>query len=137
MFDPASEYPQWLIEQRQLRYRGRASDPRFKSRRNLTRRYVDHLMEIGEPVTFQAIRKMLTYLSRDYKLGPQQICGDLASRYARKSNALPKMPNGRPVSIEGAEYTSARSAAEALGISPQTVLNRIASARPKWTGWTR
>lgn len=137
MLDSTSEYPQWLVEQRQWRYRGRSSDPRFKSRRNLTRRYVDHLMEIGQPVTFEAIRSMLKYLNRDYKLGPQQISGDLTVKYARKDNPLPKMPNGCPVSIDGAAYPSARSAAEALGISPQTVLNRIASARPQWTGWTR
>lgn len=137
MFDPTSEYPKWLIEQRDRRYRGRATERGFKNRFTLTRLYADHLVKEGKPVTFEAIRAMLQFLNRDYKLGPQQISAALAIKYARKKNPLPKMPNGCPVSIDGAKYPSARSAADALCISPQTVLNRIASSRPKWAAWTR
>ena len=137
MFDTYSEYPNWLLEQRGRRYRGRATDAGFLNRFTLTRRYADHLMKEGKPVTFEAIREMLHFVNRGYNLGPQQISAALASRYARTDNPLPKMLNGRPVWIEGIQYPSSRSAAEALGIAPQTVLNRIASAKPKWNGWKR
>ncbi len=136
MLDDTSDFPELLEKQRGWQYRGRATEAGFVSRSSMTKRYVEHLMEIGHPVDFETIRRMLKYLDRGYELGAQQICADLTLKYHRKDNPLPKMPNGKPVCIEGAEYPSARSAAEALGISPQTVLNRIASPRPKWTGWT-
>ena len=136
MLDPSSEFTKELIKQREWKYRGRATEAGFKGRDSLTKRYANHLVKEGKPVTFEAIRAMLQFLNRGYSLGPQQISAALASQYHREKNPLPKMPNGKPVCIEGAEYPSARSAAEALGISPQTVLNRIASTKPTLTGWT-
>lgn len=125
------EWPDWLVQQRGKRRR----QPGYFSRRELTRRWVKHLRSQGLAVDHAAMRRMLAFVDRGYSLKPDQISRALAGFY--KSGTVAKMPNGKPVIIDGTSYPSARSAAEALGISPQTVLNRLASTDPQWVGWKR
>lgn len=134
MFDCTDDYPDWLLEQRGKRYRAANQRGVYFKRSTLIVKYARHLKAQAKPVTHDAIRAMLRFVERDYSMHADQISAALAGLYA--NGTIPKMPNGRPIVIDGQNFPSARSAAEALGISPQTVLNRIASARPKWDGWT-
>ena len=124
-------WPEWLVQQRDKRRR----QPGYFSRRALTRRWVKELKANGREVTHDAIREMLAFLDRGYSLKPDQISRSLAGFY--KSGAVSRMPNGHLVKIEGQCYPSARAAAEAHSVSPQTVLNRTASTDPKWSAWKR
>ena len=135
MFKDAYDYPDDLIQQRGKRYRAANQTGPYFKRSTLIVKFARHLKAQGKPVTHNAIKAMLTFMDRGYSLNADQISRALAGLYS--NGTIPRMPNGRPVVIEGKNFTSARSAAEALGLSPQTVLNRIASARPQWAGWTR
>lgn len=134
MLENADKYPAWLIEQRGKQYRAANHTGVYFRRSTLIINFAEHLKEQGRPITLEAIRAMLQFVERGYSLHTDQISRALAGMY--KNNTIPKMPNGRPVTIDGEQYPSARSAAEAYGISPQTVLNRIGNDRPKWAGWT-
>jgi len=104
-------------------------------RLRMIRRYADELSAAGRPVTTEVIRKMLTYLDRGYSLKADQIGFALRQRYA--NGAVAKYTNSTAVVIEGKRHRSIRAAAEAEGVSPQTVINRIRSNDPKWRRWRR
>ena len=104
-------------------------------RDTLVRKFASHLVASGSPVTIAAIRDMLRFVDRGYSLRTDQISRALAPLYA--SQKVARYPNGAPVLVDGDEYPSIRAAAEAKRISPQTVINRIASDSPQWTGWQR
>ena len=130
------DYPDWILEQRGRRHRD-GDELGYLNRNKLIRRYARHLQTQGGRPTFAAIRSMLAFVDRGYSLRADQISRALAPLYRSKDAPLPKAPNGWPVSIEGKDYRSARSAAEAVGLSVQTVLRRVASDSPKWARWER
>jgi hypothetical protein len=123
------KWPDWLVKQRGKAYRA----PGYMSRRLLIREWVSHLKATDCNVTHSAIRNMLLFVDRGYSLKPDQISFALKGHY--RSGAVPKMPNGRPVMVDGEAFLSARAAAARLRVSPQTVLNRIASSDERWSGW--
>lgn len=127
-----------IESQRGVRYRNGAYGKlggNWENRDTLVRRYADHLSAHGRAVTIDSIREMLVAVDRGYSLNADQISRALASRY--RQGRIAKQANGDPVLIDGQRYKSARSAADDLGISPQTVLNRIRSEREKWQGWKK
>jgi len=136
MSDAEEEYPDWIVEQRGRRYRG-GENARFRNKARLIRQYALHLQAEGRTPTFEAIRSMLRFLDRGYSLKADQISRALAPLYRSKSYPVHKAQNGWLVQIEGKAYPSARTASEAMGVSVQTVLRRIASARPEWSKWRR
>lgn len=104
-------------------------------RLRIIRRYADELSAAGRPVTIEVIREMLTYLDRGYSLKADQIGFALRQRYV--NGAVAKYTNSTAVVIEGRRHRSIRAAAQAEGISPQTVINRIRSNDAKWKRWQR
>lgn len=86
-------------------------------------------------MTLDVIRDMLRFVDRGYSLSADQISRALAPLY--KQGTIAKHANGSPVIIEGRRYRSIRAASEAEGVSPQTVINRIASDAGAWVGWHR
>lgn len=131
MAEEAKGYPSWLVAQRGKPYRS----PGYLNRNSLIRRYALHVRESGRDIGFEEVRQMLQFVDRGYSLEASQISRALAPLY--RSGKLAKAPNGAPVSIDGTTYPSNRAAAGALGISPQTVINRIRSDRAIWKGWQR
>lgn len=131
-----TDFPDWIIEQRGRRHRD-GSELGYLNRNRLVRRYARHLQSNGQPPTFAAIRSMLAFVDRDYSMKADQISRSLGPLYRSTDSPLAKAQNGWLVSIEGRSYRSARSAAEELGVSVQTVLRRIASDRPEWALWVR
>lgn len=130
------EFPDWVIKQRGRQHRD-GSELGYLNRNRLIRRYARHMQSEGQLPTFAAIRSMLAFVDRGYSMKADQISRALSPLYRSKDAPLPKAPNGWPVSIEGRSYRSARSAAEEVGVSVQTVLRRIASKRPEWAQWVR
>jgi hypothetical protein len=137
MDDPDADYPEWLINQRGVAYRGSdkivAGSGPWQNRNRLVRRYARELAAGGRPVTLDVIRDMLRFVDRGYSLSADQISRALAPLY--KQGTIAKHANGSTVIIEGRRYRSIRAAAEAEGVSPQTVINRIASDAVAWVGW--
>lgn len=136
--DADDHMPEWLRAQRGFRYQERGRDGERKDwikRREIVRRYVEHLQQTDRAVTAAAVRQVLAYVDRGYSLSSAQISKSLAP-YRRRGLAQPYQ-NGSAVVIAGQFYRSARVAAEALGVSPQTVLNRVASGRDEWRDWRK
>jgi hypothetical protein len=122
-------WPAWLVEQRRFPARAKGA----WSRRELTRRWVKHLLDHDRPVTHDAIREMLRFVDRGYSLEPDQISRSLHGFF--ESGRVTKMPNGRPLIVDGIHYPSALQASEAHGVTRQTVLNRAASEDQRWRDW--
>src|SRR3990167_1373686 len=139
MSEENDRYPDWLRKQRGFRYRGHDQIPSgsgpWMNRTRITRRYADALVAAGQPVTIDVVREMLRYLDRGYSLKPDQIGFALRSRYA--DDTITKYTNATAVVIDGERHRGIRAAAEALGVSPQTIINRIESADLKWERWRR
>lgn len=131
MAEDGKDYPPWLVAQRGKPYRS----PGYLNRNSLIRRYALHVRGLGRDVAFEEIRQMLRFVDRGYSPEASQISRALAPLY--RSGKVAKAPKGAAVSIDGAPYASSRAAAEAFGISPQTVLNRIRSDQARWRGWRR
>lgn len=130
------EYPVWIVEQRGRRHRD-GNDAGYRNRNWLIRKYALHLQAEGRSPTFAAIRAMLRFVNRGYSLKADQISRALAPLYRSKTKPIAMAQNGWLVEIEGRAYPSARVASEAVGVSVQTVLRRIASDREEWSRWTR
>lgn len=128
-----------LHGQKGFRYRDRGQPDRrpagWHSRRAIVRDYVDHVTSTGDKATHQGLIDILTAMDRDYSLTTAQISKSLASH--RKTGKAQPYPNGYQLMIDAQLFRSARVAAEAIGVSPQTVLNRIASDDPKWARWRK
>lgn len=133
------DFPEWLRNQRGIRYRGQDQIPPGKgpwlNRNKLIRRYADDLIAANQPVSLEAIRAMLRFVDRGYSLNADQIGRALRSRYA--DGRVPKFTNATGVVIDGRRYRSIRAAATGESVSPQTVINRIESKRHEWRGWRR
>lgn len=130
-FDPAT-LPTKLQSQRGLT----SSDADYLNRTSLVRRYAKHLIDQGERVTLDKVRELLVWVDRGYSLKADQIAFALRGYYER-GEVDRYSSNGQPVLIDGTRFSTVRKAGQSLGISPQTVLNRIKSDRPEWAGWQR
>lgn len=136
MVEADEEYPAWIVDQRGRKHRD-GDDAGYLNRSKLIRRYALHLQSKGRAPTFDAIRSMLQFVDRGYSLKADQISRALSPLYRSKTSRIPKAQNGWAVEIEGRTYSSARAASEAVGVSVQTVLRRIASDRAEWSRWNR
>lgn len=139
MSEEDHRYPEWLRNQRGFRYRGHGQFPSgfgpWMNRTRIIRRYADEFSTAGQLVTIKMIREMLIYLDRGYSLKADQIGFALRGRYS--SHTIAKYTNATTVVIDRQRHRSIRAAAETLGVSPQTVINRINSQDRKWKGWRR
>lgn len=137
MKDEGPAYPEWLINQRGMRYRSQGQISLgaggWFDRDTLVGKYADHLLALGEPVTLTTIRSMLRFVDRGYSLKADQIGRALRSRYA--DGRIPKFTNASTVVIDGRRYGGIRVAATREGVSPQTVINRVKSDKREWKGW--
>ena len=130
-FDP-EKLPADLKKQRGLT----RSSPGFMNRDVMTQFYAKHASKSGEPATVDDIRALLVWVDRGYSLKIDQISRALA--YSYRSGRVDKYTsNGQPGLIDGTKFSTVRKAGQSLGVSPQTVLNRIKSDRPEWAGWQR
>ena len=112
------------------------SSHRYIRRPSLVRQYVNLLISRGTPVTVERVRELLVWVDRDYSLKIDQIGKDLVYHY-RDGRVDRYTSNGQPVLIDGTKFSTVRKAGQSLGVSPQTVLNRINSDDPKWADWRR
>lgn len=133
------ELPDWVERQRGSPYGRRGSEggrpEGWRSKPQLVRDYVRHLEEADMKITHGALRELLRALDRDYSLSTSQVSKALSGfRRMEKADAY---PNRSVLRIRGETYRGLRAAAEALGLSPQTVLNRINSKDQKWADWRR
>ena len=129
----------WLQGQRGRRYQDRGCDPegspKWDSLREIVKAYIEFMEEHRREVTTEGLMEVLESMDRGYRLSRTRI-SHILSPY-RRSGRVKSYQNGFGLIIDDKRYESARAAARALGVSPQTVLNRISSKHTDWKSWRR